>query len=100
MKTSLSSNTCFKVLSALFISIILISCNQNNQQNISSTFGPHDEATKFAKTLYGENVNLPLRGDNNANSKPDALAIVVNKQIDDLKFWILKGGIIEKEESG
>ena len=79
------------------LTILLFSCGENNQK-FSSSNNPMDDAQKFARGLYGENVNLVLKGDVNANGKPDALALVINKQINDMKFWILKGGVIENDK--
>ena len=71
-----------------------------NKQEQVSLVNPMDEAGRFAKTIYGENASLTLKGDLNADGNIDALALVINRKIDDMTFWIQKGGIVEKESDG
>ncbi|MGH2574861.1 MAG: hypothetical protein ACRDFC_04070 [Ignavibacteria bacterium] len=82
-------------LSFLIFSILSFSCKQDNQ-NISRV-NVMEEALVYAKSLYGDNVNLLLKGDVNANGKPDALAAVIKSQLGEMTFWIEKGGVIEKD---
>jgi hypothetical protein len=85
--------------------MFLISCGENKQEqqqikpqnDISKTL---DDATDYAKKLYGENVTLILKGDLNANGFSDGLAIVLINQKDEMKFWIKQGGVIEKDKEG
>src|SRR6266542_4339564 len=66
---------------------------QKRQETTSS-----DEALIFAKNIFGDKVKIAVRGDLNSNNKKDALALVINRQIDEMKFWIQKGGVVEKND--
>lgn len=83
----------------IFIAFIaLYSCkNESEKINIPPS---SDETLGFARRMFGENVTLLIRGDINSNGMPDALAAVINKQVGEMKFWIQRGGVIEKTEDG
>jgi hypothetical protein len=80
--------------------ILFGGCQRDQVAQKKEKPSPQDEGEKFAKTIYGENVNILLRGDMNANGKPDMLAAVINKQLAEMKFWTQRGGVIEKEDDG
>lgn len=88
----------FAILSIYTLGVFIYSCG--NKQEQVNLVNPMDEAVRFAKTIYGENTNLTLKGDLNANGNIDALALVINKKIDDMTYWIQKGGVVEKETDG
>ncbi len=86
-----------KIFSIMLLSAIMfISCGEqkNGQSRVPNV---NEDAALFAKTVYGDNAVLTLKGDINANGKPDALALVIKKQSGDMNFWIDKGGIVEKD---
>ncbi len=90
-------------LSALILLIFIqafltYSCGGKQEQ--VSMLNPMDEAIRFAKTVYGEKAELTLKGDLNADGKPDAFAVVVKRKISDMTLWIEKGGVVEKEPDG
>lgn len=80
--------------------VFLIGCQREQVIQKKEKPAPQDEGERFAKTVYGDNVNILLRGDMNANGKPDMLCAVINKQLDEMKFWIQRGGVIEEQDDG
>ncbi len=48
-------------------------------------------------TKHGESVKIVFKGDMTGAKKEDALALVINKQFDDNRYWIQKGSVIEKD---
>jgi hypothetical protein len=80
--------------------MVLISCGKSSKEtagNISTTV---PDAADFAKSKLGESVKLVYKGDMTGNKKEDALALVINKDFGENKYWIQKGSIIEKSLTG
>jgi len=87
------------LISIIAWTILFTSCQNNETQKTDKT-SSSDDAMNFARKIYGENAYLLVRGDINADGKPDALAVVINKQIDEMTYWIQRGGVIEKSDEG
>jgi len=91
----------FIFLIAIFIcTMSLISCQNNESVKKTDKSSSSDDAMSFARKIYGDNVYLLIRGDLNSNGKPDALAVVINKQLDEMRYWIQRGGVIENTDDG
>ena len=89
-----------QALTIVFCSVISLNSCQNNESGKTDKTSSSDDAITFARKIYGDNVYLLIRGDLNSNGKPDALAVIINKQIDEMRYWIQRGGIIEKTDEG
>lgn len=80
--------------------LILTGGCQNDGQKKTESSVSSDEALDFGRRIFGEKVTIAIRGDLNSNGKRDALAVVMIKQLDEMKFWIQKGGVVEKYDDG
>jgi hypothetical protein len=56
-----------------------------------------EDAKVYAQKIYGNKVQMILNGDVNSNGKPDALALDIKGTINEMKFWIVSGGVVEKD---
>jgi hypothetical protein len=82
----------------LLLGIILSSCGENkqSQSNLNSLA---DDDKQYALSLYGDEVKILAKGDLLGNGKISAIAAIVRKQADN-SWWIQRGSIIEKDDSG
>ncbi len=95
----------FSLLLAVIISVSFFSCGKsskelNSKESQGNLGGSVEDASVYAKSKYGESVTLVYKGDINSNKKDDALALVINKKFGDTRYWIQKGSVIEKDDSG
>jgi hypothetical protein len=91
----------FILLTVIFtFAAAFVSCGNNETDKKTDKTSSGDDAINFARKMYGDNVYLLVRGDMNSNGKPDALAVVINKQLDEMRYWIQRGGVIEKSDDG
>jgi len=75
---------------------ILSSCSKDAGQVQSKFSGLKDESLNYAKSMYGNKVEVTAIGNFTANSNPDAIALVVRKNFGKNKYWIQKGCIMGK----
>jgi len=82
---------------ACLLMILIISCGKNkqSQSNLMESMG---EGEKLAKTLYGENSVVLAKGDLNGNGFPDILTGIVSRTENEKRYWIKRGGILEKND--
>ncbi len=84
----------------LVLIILLAAGGCQNEQKKTDSSVSSDEALDFAGRIFGEKVTIAIRGDLNSNGKRDALALVIIRQLDEMRFWIQKGGVVEKNDDG
>ncbi len=88
----------FLIATILFISMFLISCGRDSKQSQSNLTVPIDEEIKYARSLYGENAELLLKGDLTSGGKTEIFAGVVKQKVNSNIYWLEKGGILEKNK--
>lgn len=97
MKTAFCSKYIRFLVLLVAFATLLISCGKENKQVQSNLSGIVDESLNYAKSIYGDKVEIVLTGDLTAESKIDAIALVVKKKIGEGSYWIQKGCVIEKD---
>lgn len=88
----------FCLVPACLLMILIFSCRKNkqSQSNLLESMG---EGEKLAKTLYGEDSVVLAKGDLNGNGLPYLLTGIVSKKENEKRYWIKKGGVLEKNDS-
>jgi hypothetical protein len=56
------------------------------------------EGERLARESFGENSTILAKGDLNENGLPDIFSVIINKKIDENRYWIQKGGILEDDK--
>ena len=82
------------------LSVLFFSCGKGSKESAGNVTSTIPDASEFAKSKLGESVKLVYKGDMTGNKREDALALVINKEFGDNRYWIQKGSIIEKSLTG
>jgi|SRR4030095_2630857 len=87
------------ILAVFIVALFIYSCGGDKKQTQSNLNNVTDEVKQYALGLYGDEVNILVKGDLLGNGKYSAIAGIVRKQTDN-SFWIQKASLIEKEPEG
>ncbi len=88
-----------RFLAYFILAAVLYSCGGDTKHSQSNLNSAADEEVKFAKTLYGENAAILLKGDLLSNGKESAVTGIVRQKTEN-SFWIEKASFVQKETEG